>query len=139
MESHTFIHLLFTIFLIWIHTQEYVLCNPINFGTTSPPLVPIAPLPIPAPMLIGPQYEDPYSSLSQPTQFFLASPFGPMAFNTDRRSLPPRLFKQSNKSSGKALNDPIESEERKALEDLPLSFVSFTLNGFHLKKSNKSI
>lgn len=125
MEYHLFTYLLLSIFLIWAHTQEDVLCNPINFGTTSPPLVPIAPLPIPAPMLIGPQYEDPYSSLSQPTQFFLAPPFGPMAFDTNRRSLPPGLFKQSNKSSGKSSNsDPIESEERKALEDLPLSFVS---------------
>lgn len=123
IKSKPGFHLLISISLLCIHMHELIFCNPINYGTTSPPLLPIAPLPLPAPMLVDSHYQDPYAPMQQPAQFFLAPHFGPLAFETDRRSFP-GIFRHLEKKSIKPSSDPVESDEQKALEGVPLSFVS---------------
>lgn len=83
----------------------------------------MAPVPLPAPMLVESHFQDPFTSIDQPAQFFLAPHFGPIAYDTDRRSLP-GIFRHIDKSSIKPSNEPVDSDEQKALEGLPLSFVS---------------
>lgn len=115
--------MLTVIILICIHLKAKVSANPIAFDPTAAPLIAYQPMPIQPPMIMSPHY-DPYATMQAPAQFIFTSPFGPLPFDSTRRSLP-GLFKASDKSSNKQKpQDATDNEEQKALGDLPVSFVS---------------
>lgn len=119
-------HLILAIVLVWSQS-EAISCNPLVFPdpTTTPMLaMPPMPMPLPAPMLMTSQF-NPYASMHAP-QYILAPQYGQMPFDSHRRSLP-GLFKPSEKHSNKKPSDSNDADEKKALGELPVSFVS-TLN-----------
>lgn len=121
MKIKPSIHLISAIILAYIHTRVPVLCNPIAFDPSTTPLMALGPMPLQAPMMMGPQY-DPYGAMAS-NQYMYAQPqFLPMPpFETHRRS-----NSGLNRSGGRGNSKPPQemTDEQKALADLPVSFVS---------------
>lgn len=105
-----------SIIAICAHSKIAV-CNPIAFDPTSAPMIALPPMPLQAPMFMGPQY-DPFMGMHGPAQFYLGQQFGPMPSDTNRRS------HSGGKNSQKSTDESDDIDEQKALGDLPVSFVS---------------
>lgn len=113
-------HFILAIALIWFDTSSLVNCNPLMFNPTPWASGPMFAMP----MMMGPQF-DPYSSMAIP-QFMMApnSPYGSSPFETDRRSNPVSQRSNANGNKGKHSNSNSQNDDQKALDDLPVSFVS---------------
>lgn len=111
------IHLISTIVLVWHHSSCLVSSNPIPYESQNlAPLIAIPSMPMPASMMMGPQYDPYMTSMQTPAQYLIRPPFGPMPdYDTNRRS-----------NSGREKSRGPETDEQKALGDLPVSFVSVT-------------
>lgn len=121
--------------LLWIQARiQPISTNPIQFNPSPisliaiPPPRPVHPLASTnGPLMFGPQFDAGYSPLAH-GQYLYASPAafnGAMPLDASRRSLVgSALF--GGRSSDKASNNksPEDSDEQKALSDIPLSFVS---------------
>lgn len=116
MRIKLIIHLISAIVLVWHHSSGSVSANPIPYEQNLTPLIAIPPMPIPASMLMGPQYDPYITAMQTPAQYLMSPPFGPMSpssYDTNRRT-----------NSGREKNRGPETDEQKALGDLPVSFVS---------------
>lgn len=123
MKSKQGLHLLSAIIIVVFNSIVPILCSPIPYEPTLAPLMGVPPMPIPAPMMMGPQF-DLFASMQAPTQYILAPPFGQIPMDSNRRSIA-GIFKPTDKSSNKPSNEP--SEDQKAMGDLPVSFVSIDI------------
>lgn len=77
------------------------------------------------PMMIGPQF-DSYAHIPAPG--LMLSPFGPMPYETDRRSNPvtARNNEKGTKNKSQDSNSH-DHDDQKAMDDLPVSFVSIPI------------
>lgn len=106
-----------TAFLLLI-SWNLVLCSPLGFDGLPPvPIYAIPPMPVP--MMLGQhsyQY-DPYAAMSVPAQYMMNAPFNMHAQQASNRRSNGREKPQSDNNDNK-------TDEQKALEGLPVSFVS---------------
>lgn len=114
MRIKIVIHLISAIVLVWYHSRSLVSSNPIPYEQTLAPLIAIPPMPVPGPMLMSPQYDPYMTAMQTPAQYLMSPSYGTMPpFDTNRRTNP-----------GRERNKAPETDEQKALGDLPVSFVS---------------
>lgn len=104
-----------TAFLLLI-SWNVISCIPLTYDGLTLPVYAIPPMPIP--MMMSPHHNhqfDPYTAMSVPAQYMMAPPMS-MAPAQPRRSI----------GRGKPSDNEPKTDEQKALDGLPVSFVSIS-------------
>lgn len=104
------------LFLMTVSTS----CNPVPQSLMDPMMAVPA---MPYGGMLGYQY-DPYSAMQVPDPYMYGPQFAPMGYDSNRRSLSGMFRPGSRSSSKESRNNQSQTDEQKALEGLPVSFVS---------------
>lgn len=125
MKTKSSYYLSAAIVLITIQSIAQISCNPIGYDPSMTPFFAMPHIPFTPPFMIAPQF-DPYAAMHSHSPYLYSSPFAPMQAES-RRSAPLFAAKPIERTTRTKVNEP-DNDEQKALEGLPVSFVS-SLNG----------
>lgn len=112
------------VLLLWLYSAAQTLCNPIGFDPSMAPYYMMPQIPMAPPFMMAPQF-DPYTAMTAHNPYIYNSPFMPMHSAESRRSIT-QVEKPIDRSANKAGNSA-DTDEQKALDGLPVSFVSKNL------------